>query len=133
MSKGYCYDGDAEDGWIVFVHDYHTPIMVRESDNIIGLMSRYKINQRGQKERSRLLLILNELNKHSKISNYTLYVNHDYKPDQIEIKTHWLSFYNEDMFNMYLKMWQYDIRDRILNTDDIEDYLLLTRKSVITA
>ncbi|MBC8214338.1 MAG: hypothetical protein H8E71_06850 [Candidatus Marinimicrobia bacterium] len=132
VSKGYTFDGEAEDGMLVFVHENRTPILLVEyEENLIGFISRYKINDRYKKDEKKLLQILNQLNRESVISKYSLVVDHDYKRNQVEIRATWLPFYSADIFNQFFHNWQFDNEKRILDADKIEDFLLLTRKSKI--
>lgn len=134
VTRAYTFDDEAEDDWIIFSHKDRTPILIKEYEhNLIGFMSRYKINNCYKKDEKRLLQILNRLNLESVISKYGLIINHEYKPNQIEIRTTWLPFYSPEIFDGFFHNWQFDNEKRILETEGIEDFLILTRKSMNVA
>jgi len=86
-----------------------------------------------KKEEKRLLQIVNRLNMNSFFSKYSLIINHAYKPNQVEIQAVWFPFYSPKLFDDFFNEWQLDIEKRILETEGIEDFLILTQKSVNVA
>jgi len=133
LSKGYTIDGEMDDNWITLIHESHTPILIQEQNELIFLLSKYKLNERVKKDEIRLQRMLNKLNLKSAFAKFSLNFDPEQGPNTIIITTTWFDIYSKELFNNFLRIWQYENREMLFDVDGIEDFLLLTRKSKIVA